>query len=374
MMKVEEIIKRIESIDKSKYSDSLLPVFPDNKKAIVFESSGYFVPYLSVVLKSLIDKSMTSNVYDIIVLTSEIDSYDIDILINLAQAQHNISIRFFDPSIFVKKYMKENPNSYLEINYYRLALPWILAEYDQVLNLGADIIIERDVEELLSLKMNNNEYIAGAVDLGYLGRLKMDISVKELDLQNPYGYVNADVLVFNLKNIRRDFSIDEMMLPWKNYLLRCAEQDALNMLFDGHIKHISLQWNLYPKKMASVEHIAHNNLERIEQWEEAVKDPFIIHFAAYPKPWDYPMVGYGDKWWSVAKKSPYYAELLRRLSVVSVRSEFGYDRLLIQKIGDKLLPIFPRNSRFREFCKKIYSVFFKSPNKEWGKKFGKLRG
>ena len=38
--------------------------------------------------------------------------------------------------------------------------------------------------------------LVGLVDLGYLGRLKMDIPKEELDLKYPDGYVNADVLLF----------------------------------------------------------------------------------------------------------------------------------------------------------------------------------
>lgn len=366
-------LPHLDALDKSRYSKTLSPVFPQCKNAIVFESSAFFVPYLSVVLQSLVNSTIDSQFYDIIVLTKEIDAYDCDLLCNIVRDKRNISLRFFDPSSYVKKYIAQSRYKYLEINYYRLALPWILGKYDRALNLGADIVIERDVNQLLNCSMDKSQYLAGVMDLGYIGRLTMDIPAKELDLKNPNGYVNADVLVFNLENIRRDFSMDLVMNLWQKYPFRCAEQDALNVLFDGHIRYVPLNWNLFPKKMASVEHIAHNDEEHINLWREALKLPYIIHFAAYPKPWDYPLVGFGDRWWKIARESPYYEEIIRRMSVIAVRSEFGIGKLWVQKIGDKLLPWFPRGCAFREFCKKVYSIFFTPPNKEWGKKFGKLR-
>ncbi len=364
-------LAEINAIKKTKYCKYLEPVFKECKKAIVFESSSFFVPYQSVVLYSLLDHIKADSYYDIVILTSEIDDYDCSLLTEATKGKQNVSVRFYDPSHHVKSYIAKNPFTYLEINYYRLALPWIFGKYDVVLNLGADIVVQRDLEELLNVEFRSDEYLAGALDLGYLGRLTMDISPQELGLKHPEGYVNADVLVFNNNAIRRDFSLDDVMAVWEKYRLRCAEQDAFNMIFDGHIHHLDLRWNLYPDKMASVEHVAHNTDEKIGLWKEALQNPYIIHYAAYPKPWDYPQVGLGDKWWHYARMSPYYEEILRRLAVVSVRSELGMGRSWIQKMGDRFVYIIPRGSKMREFLKRLYATFFTAPNKEWGQKFGK---
>ena len=327
---------------KLKYSRDIKPVFSECKKAIVFESSNLFVPYLSVVLLSLLEHISKENKYDIIVLTREIDDYDCSILLDTVKELNNVSLRFFDPTDIVKKYIKNSRYKYLDINYYRMSLPWILKEYDRALNLGADIVIQKDVMELLDCDMSKNTYLAGAIDLGYLGRLKIDIPKEELNLLNPYGYVNADVLVFNLESIRQDFTQDEVMEIWQKYKFRCAEQDALNLLFDGHIKH-----------------------------------------AAFPKPWDYPMVGYGNKWWSCARKSSYYEEILRRMCLITVKNDRNEGKTLGRRYLDSIFPkgsrgraflktLFPKGSSQREFCKRIYYTFFRNPNKEYNKKFGKL--
>ena len=117
-----------------------------------------------------------------------------------------------------------------------------------------------------------------------------------------------------------------------------------------------------------------NNDTNINLWKKSLHDPWIIHFAAYPKPWDYPLVGFGDKWWYYARKSVYYEEILRRMSVIAVRGDLSLGKKWIQKVGDIFLPIFPRDSFFRNMFKYVYSVFFSLPDKEFGRKFGKLGG
>ncbi len=364
----------LEAIDKSCYSKTLEPAFPQCRRAIVFECSDFFVPYQSVVLQSLIDHISPEGFYDIVILTHEIDAYDCRLLTDITKGKANVSLRFFDPTKIVKNFIKKAKYKYLDINYYRLALPWIFKEYDTVLNLGADIVIQKDIYEILKLEWKESEYMAGVIDLGYIGRLSLDIPIKELDLKDPNGYVNADVLLFNLEAIRNNFTLDEVMGLWQKYHFRCSEQDAFNVLYDCHIRHMDLRWNLFPDKMASVEHIAYNNDTNICLWEKSLKDPWIIHFAAYPKPWDYPLVGFGDKWWYYARKSMYYEEILRRMSVIAVRGDLSLGKKWIQKVGDIFLPIFPRDSFFRNMFKYVYSVFFSLPDKEFGRKFGKLGG
>lgn len=372
-------------IDKTRYSKELNPIFANYKNAIVFEVTELYIPYLSVVLLSLLRQVSEKNKYDIIILTKEIDKYDCDILLNLIKGLKNVSLRFFDPTKIVNKYIENSRYKYLYINYYRMALPWILSKYDRAINLGADIVIQKDIIELLECNMTIDEYIAGAIDLGYLGRLKIDIPKSELDLNESDGYVNADVLVFNLKNIRRDFEKDSVMNIWQKYEFRCSEQDALNVLFDGHIHHVDLKWNLFPIKMASVEHIMMNNIDKITLWKNSLNEPFIIHYAAYPKPWDYPLVGCGEKWWEYARKSPYYEEIIRRMALVAMKSNEGSEKFGIRKLLTIIFPkgtkrrkilkdLFPKYSRQREFCKRIYYIFFHNTNKEYNKIFGKNKG
>lgn len=55
---------------------NIYPAFEKNNIPIVFESSNYFIPYLSVALLTLIENTTDENNYDIIILGEEIDGLD----------------------------------------------------------------------------------------------------------------------------------------------------------------------------------------------------------------------------------------------------------------------------------------------------------
>lgn len=298
----------------AKGSCNILPAFSKNNIAVCFEVSNIFVPSLSVAVLSLINCATDEYNYDVIILSSEISVKDEALLQSMSCNYPNISIRVFNPDSLIETYIENACYRYLEINYYRMALPWILKHYDRVINLGADVLIKRNVADLFYEKMEDTAYLGGAVDLAYQGRLALDISQKELGLEDASAYVNADVLLMNLSGIRRNFSQQDVMLSWQRRFFRCSEQDAMNWLFQGHIHHIDLKWNVFPANMSSEFDILHAPASSVLRWKESLLEPYIIHYAALPKPWQLPCVGYGTAWWCVARKSPYYEELLKNMA------------------------------------------------------------
>lgn len=365
--------------------DEIMPVYSE-RKAIVIESTALFIPYLDVLLHSITNTISNNNRYDIIVLTEDIKDIDCKILLGTIYKYRNISLRFFNPTTIIEDYKEKNNNKYLTINYFRLALPWILKKYKIALNLGADLVINKDISDLLNIELSDKEYIAGVRDLGYIGRVNMkDIPVEELGMIEPNQYINADVLLLNLDSIRRDFTLDKVMQPWSQYKLRCAEQDAFNMLFDCHKHILDMRWNYFPERMTSIEHIVWVPKDLFREWIAASKQPYIVHFAAVPKPWDYPTVAHGYKWWKIARESVYYEEIVRRMSVLAVKSELFAERETFGRrflnciiphgtmVRKGLSKLFPKKSIQREALKRIYYLFFKNRNPEWNKKFGKIK-
>ena len=329
--------------------ENLTPAFAQNNTVVVFETSAKFVPYLSVAIGSIIANSTVENNYDIIILSSELGSYEEASLVELGRSYSNVSVRVFNPRSLVKRYLDEATHYYLEINYYRLALPWILSKYEKAINLGADLIVNKDIALLYGQELSPDSYIGGVIDLGYLGRLNLDIAKSELALSDEKSYVNADVLLINLKKIREDYNIEEVMELWQRYRFRCAEQDVFNKLFDGHIEHLDMRWNVFPENMSSIRDINYAPQELQRVWRQANKDPFIIHYSAEPKPWACPIVGYSELWWEHAKHSPYYFQLLKEVADVT-----KYERKQkIQHIQDVIVPLHKRNNAIWKMIKNI---------------------
>lgn len=332
--------------------NKVIPAFDKDNISIAFESSEYFVPYLSVAIASLLAHVSEFRNYDIILFSSGIKEQDEAELLKLCDGMSNVSIRLVDPTQMVRKYIESARYNYLVINYYRMALPWILSEYSKVINLGADLLVEQDIAELFQINLEDSCYLAGAPDIAYQGKLRGEISPRELSLSDPQAYINSDVLLLELDKIRRDFTQDELMEFWQKRYFRHAEQDALNVLFDKRIQHLDLKWNVFADKMDSETDILHASETSIRIWRESLRTPYIIHFSSGPKPWDSPDVGFGNRWWQIAERSSYYDELVHR-------KEIGREPKPKSFLDSVLDYLFPKRSRGRRIIKKI--VPFDSP-------------
>ena len=306
----------------TRYELNICPAFKSNNIPVVFETSRLFLPYLGVAIQSIVDKSTAKYNYDIVIFSAELISEDYKKLELLSNEKENISIRVFDPTNLVSRYIETATYQYLTLNYYRMSLPWILKCYKRVINLGADVLIKRDIGDLFYTETDPDAYIGGVMDIGYQGRLALDISAKELGLKKPNGYINADVLLLNLENIRKSFEQEAVMQSWQARFFRCAEQDAMNYLFQDHIYHFDPRWNVFPERMSSEFDILHAPTSSIEIWKQSLHNPYIIHYAALPKPWQLPSVGFGSDWWCTAKRTPYFEEILQNMIFDLLREKY----------------------------------------------------
>ena len=326
------------------------PAFSSGAIVVVFQISPYYVPYFSVCLESLLANTTNDNNYDLIVLSSGLQDYQEKRLNYLVSNKPNISLRFFDPTCVVEKFIKNSRYQYLYLNYYKLALPWILSKYDKFISLGADLLLNTDIALLFEQSFDSSQLIGGVQDLGYLGRLNIDIPPEELNLKNKNEYINADVLMFSADKIREEFELEDVMSVWQRKQLRCAERDALNLIFDGRKKLFELAWNYFPDRMNSEIHISFAPSSLREARERIKKTPSIIHFAAVPKPWDDPLIEFADVWWNYARKGIWYEELLLRARTIrfaGANATVTRGRMLCDSL-------FPKGSSSREFLKKMF--------------------
>ena len=288
------------------------PAFKGNKRAIVFELSMKFVACFSVCLIALLEHIKQENKYDIVVLTNELRSDVLRTLIKIVKPYPNVRIRFCNPDAVVAPYIQASRHNYFYMCYWKLAFPDIFSEYSRVLHLGADTLLYRDVHELLETELDENTYMAGVLDMGYSGLVRYgEIPADEIGLDSPEHYVNADNLLFNLDVIRRDFSVADLMAWWEPRHVRFVEQDAFNAIFKGHIKMLDTKWNVFPDRTLVTRPVLNNRPEIVAEWQENIKDPYLVHYASNPKPWVEPTIGMGTDWWEYARKSPYYEVLLR---------------------------------------------------------------
>lgn len=370
-----------------KRCEILKPAFQTNEVPVIFTSSEFNVPYLGVCIESILQHISPQNNYDIIILTTDIGEGSEDKLKATIRGRNNVKIRFWDPTAMISaQNFKINIQGYISLPFYKAFIPWLFPFHNSAIVLDTDLLVKTDIAKLLSVDLRG-KYIAAVKDIVFMGLLNgkeagwHDYATQNLKLQEPYNYINAGVLVMNSEYIRNNLRQTELMAIATRDDLRLADQDLINVAFDGKITFLDPKWNFCIKSNQWVEDCM-NLAEKksLLAYKESVSSPWIIHFANNPKPWGNPSLPMADSWWSVAKNTSYYEELLLRLINFQINTLVPasvprnskrasiFARFDARKFADKFLPLgtkrrefakrlLPRNSLRWRFCKKIYYLF-----------------
>ena len=189
-------------------------------KTAVYFGSHHVYDDMIPASKSLLKNSDVDKIYFLI----EDDVYPHEI----PSCIETINIRDVIPSI----YNPNNPNFGAEWTYVglaRTALTKIFPDLDTILTIDCDTIVVQDVSDLWDFDIT--DYYFAAAKEPHLSRASRCL------------YVNAGVMLLNLKKMREDKVDDEYIraLNEKRYYFVC--QDVMNALSQGHILEIPSDYN-----------------------------------------------------------------------------------------------------------------------------------
>ena len=262
---------------------------------IFFSTDDNYIPYLDVAIRSLIANSSKEFEYRIIVLNTGLSE---DGVRKVMQNQNaGFKIDFIDISEEVENIKSRFKNVYhfSVVTYYRLFIASLFPQYDKVLYLDCDLVVLGDVSKLYHTELGTNILGAAPEQFVQSTREFRLYAEKALGL-DPDGYVNAGVLLMNLKEFRRR-EIEEQfvrLITEYDFDLLDPDQAYLNYLCRGKIHVLPNGWNKEPMLLAC----------------EGEKN--IVHYALYKKPWQGDDVIDGECFWRYAKQSPFYEEICQR--------------------------------------------------------------
>lgn len=306
----------------------------DNQRQIpvVFAANDNFVPYFSACLQSLLEHTSPKYHYDLVLIHTDISEEHEQLLQGMVQLFPQASLRLIDVGEILADYHLKAGGHISVETYYRFLIQRILPEYDKVLYLDCDIIVNADVAELY--QTNVDGYLLAAVmDVEFQGHLNgadsriCDYIHKNLPLKNPELYFQAGVILFNEVEMRKAFTLEQ----WLNFAsqpYRYHDQDVLNIYCQGQVKYLDMSWNM----LTDCDHTRISNViayapEQVRlDYFEARKKPKIIHYAGYRKPWQKPTEDMAAYFWSAMRKTPFYEEALFRMSRFAAREQLTEDR------------------------------------------------
>lgn len=240
--------------------------------AVCFDQ-GY-VPYVYVLLSSVIERHAGLPVH-VHVLAPGLPATD-EAALTAFVAQRGGQLHFYQLDVAALQgfSLPDHHTSYFTLaNYYRLFLPDLVPkQLSRLLYLDVDTLVVGDLRPLFQLDLG--DYALGAVQ-------DADMHVRhDLGLSRQSDYFNSGVLLMNLPQWRRQRITEracELAVRYPEKVKGWVDQDALNLLLQGHWYRLDSRYNLVNGAIPT-------DLPR-RAHAQYLADKIIIHYTGTPKPW-----------------------------------------------------------------------------------------
>lgn len=274
---------------------------------VVFAVNNEYAPYLHIALTSLIEHANSDMDYQIYILHTDLERRNIERLEHLGRS--NIHVRCKN----VEKWMQgiEIKNSvHLTVETcYRLLVAELFPQYSRMLYIDSDTVIMADIAELYKSELHDKTI--GAIHDVVCTYLK-DYYEKHIGIDVKDGF-NAGILVidtnkFRLKRIKEkciEWLIEDSKNSERKYIY--MDQDVLNLALKDEVSFLDSAWNFQWQYLWRLDTIYP---EYVKKYIHDSRNAKIIHYAGDKKPWIRPDLEKADLFWTIARKSVYYEEIL----------------------------------------------------------------
>ena len=275
---------------------------------IIYSSDDNYCIYMGVSILSVLENNKNFNSINVYIIDNNINDVNKSKLKELVELyQRNILFIDFEK---YKKYLNLNMQWQISISSYaRLFVASMLPEnVDKVLYFDCDTLIDDSLNELWNQDINDF-YVAGVCDT-------VPSNTKQaIGLNNTDFYINAGMLLINLKKWRKDNLEKELLnfIDKHNGNVIHHDQGVINGVIKNK-KILPLKYNLITSYlMMSRDDIINfykveDSFYSQEQIDEAIKNPVYIHYTPgfTTRPWvkgcKHPYV---DLYWKYLKLTPW---------------------------------------------------------------------
>lgn len=255
-------------------------------------------------------------------LTENVTDKDLEKLYRCAELRAGCQIINIPVNPYLHYFKSINVNSFVLKHvslacYYRLLMFIALPEdVEKCFYVDSDMIVDADLgvlwddfneDKILGVVVENFAMVTRKKTLSHLKKIAEFKSF----CQNPqaFPYFNAGFLLFNIKKAKEE-RIFEQCLNFleKNPNPPYADQDTLNAVigqrYISKIKYFPAVYNVFCD--FGVDKVCWNKgYYNVEEMKNALKKPYVYHYAGSLKPWITNNQKFHDMWWKYYKVSPY---------------------------------------------------------------------
>jgi lipopolysaccharide biosynthesis glycosyltransferase len=282
---------------------------------IALAANDQFCPHMGALIVSILENRKKNRFFEFYILDGGISPKNKNLLQQCVLSYQNTSIDHIDTKSGVRKCKVRKPFS--ADSYSRLLLDQLLPNHDKVLYLDSDMIVEECISSLYDTDVNSVS-VAAVFDyiMHYFCRIKtkstketggieaQDYLMKCLGMgDNWRHYFQSGTLLINLKKLRENQLLPEMIQKSQNYPYWYVDQDLLNQYLHDDVLWLDNRWNVVNMPEKVINGLPFHMQDEIRQ---AMKQPRIIHYAGWRgKPWNNPEARFSDRYWEYLKKTPW---------------------------------------------------------------------
>ncbi len=292
----------------------------NNSIITVLAINNNYVPYVSVMIESIIQNAKQKRLYKIYILTSYISLKNKENLNYQIKNDKRFSIDFINVTNFLEN-KKLNTFAHLTIETYFRFLIFDLFPYSKkVLYLDSDLIINYDISELYDMNIEG-KYLAAVKDIDTAGSInyqkeKRNYINEIIGCKGDDEYFQAGVILFNILEIKNKISSEILFNIAQERKWDWMDQDVLNFVFKGKIYYLNQKWNCIMNWVGLIKNKTRIDILKLapkqlfNEYLEARKNPLIIHYAGNQKPWEYPSCDFSNYFWKYANHSIYIKKII----------------------------------------------------------------
>ncbi len=244
-----------------------------------------YVPQTITLIESLLKNKEEQTEYSIHIVCSSLSTENILLL-----SKYNVEL------VYVKDEFEQFNHTHLYVSsaaLFKFNLPKIFKNYDKILYLDVDMIVQKDLTPLYNIQLRD-AYAAVVQDIQCV------LSNKDHRRNKLRYYFNSGMMLLNLKKMRED-DISSKLIDYKlNFPEgKYMDQDAFNCIFSENIillsptyNYIPYSWRKYSReKIMSFFHITKEEYKLL-----ASNKADIIHYAGKDKVWKKKYMSGSDIW------------------------------------------------------------------------------
>jgi len=320
-------------------TDTEVPAGFESVVPVVFACNDNYAPYAGVAIQSVLENAGPGRFYRVYVLHAGLTDDSVRLLASISAPQLTVRCLNVNPLVESKDAQLHVNGYFAKEAYFRLLIPEVLSIYPQVIYLDCDLVVNRDIADILPPDMGDK--LVGAVRDRH-DPITSKYITEQLCLKEE-NHFNSGVLVFNVSRWNAENTTEKCFAYIKTARpeqLKFVDQDVLNAVCADRVLYLDDAWNycwyLLFKPWPSFQSF-------IEQMGETF---YVLHFASGLKPWSHPELPLSRYFWKYAKNSVFFEHIVKTMGETMAR-ELKKKTVEMDKLKAEVEELKKQNARLK---------------------------